>query len=499
MKKTVIITILAFGLPLAVNAQRVITLEECRQMAVEANKELEEARQKTLMAEYDKKIALTNYFPSITASGTYMHNSKDLSLVSENASSALTSIGSTVQGQISSEMQNLMTSIMGNPSAFKEYKNSPMWQTVIGKLSQTDVSNALNTIGTSINDALHFDISNVYAGIVSIQQPLFMGGKIIASNQMAQLAKELSMTEYDLKVKETQLQAERDYWQVVSLASKKRLAQVYLDLLKQMEKDAQAGVDEGVAIQSDLLAVRVKKNEAQMLLTKAENGLALSKMLMCKQIGLPLDTDIRLADEGDDAIPKAEQIAPREMSAIIAERQETRMLELATKIYDKKVAFQRADFLPKLALTGNYLITNPNAYNGFKNEFGGMFNVGVALSVPIFHATEGIQKTKKAKAEANMYRIKYEDACQMVNLQVEQLYRQQQEAFDKLEMSESNLVCAEENLRAATLGFEEGVINSDVALQAQTAWVKAQTEYIDAGIELQLTHSEFLQAQALYK
>lgn len=495
MKKAVLTTIIAVSFLPGLSAQQVLSLEECRQMALSGNKDLEIARQKSAMADYDKKIALANYFPNISASGTYMYNSRNLSLVSNETSAALTNLGTTVQGQLASELQPIVAAFMQDPAA----QSSPTWRAVIGQLSKTDVSTALNTIGTNVNDALHFDIQNVYAGVVSVQQPVFMGGKIVASNQIAALAKELAETEYDEKRLTVEMEVENAYWQIVSLAAKDRLAGKYLDLLDNMARDAEISVAEGVAVQSDLLAVKVKRNEAAMLKTKTANGLVLSKMLMCKQLGLPLDTQIKLADEDDEAVPETEYVARRGIDEILSDRNETKMLDLASKIYDKKVAVVRADHLPKIALTGNYLITNPNMFNGFQNNFGGMFNVGVMVSIPIFHATEGYQKVNKAKAEAAIYRTKYQDACEMINVQVEQLSRTQDEALEKLEMTRSNLACADENLRSATLGFSEGVISSDVALQAQTAWVKAQTEYIDAGIEVQLNHSKLLKAQGLYR
>lgn len=46
---------------------------------------------------------------------------------------------------------------------------------------------------------------------------------------------------------------------------------------------------------------------------------------------------------------------------------------------------------------------------------------------------------------------------------------------------------ANENLRYATLGFEEGVIPASNVLEAHTAWLSAQSEKIDAQIDVKLT------------
>lgn len=499
MKKVSLVIALVSAAQIGVSAQQILTLEDCHQMAVEANRELNQAGQRIRMAEYDRKIAAANYFPSISVSGTYMYNTGDIALLSDGTVSALQGMGDAVQQQIGAQMQQLMTAIKSNPAAAKEYMTSPMWQTVIGALSQTDVSAALNQIGAGITEAFSVDMSNIVAGAVSVQQPLFVGGKIAASNKMAVLARDLAHVQYDSQYEEVLTSVDEAYWQIVSIAQKLRLAEVYEDVLKDMVRNAGISVDEGVATQSDLLAVKVKHNEAQMLLSQAQNGLSLSRMLLCKQVGLPLDTEIVLADEKLDAVPQPGVPEVKDMDQILSDRHETRSLELASAIYDQKVKIARADMMPKIALTGNYIITNPSVYNGFQKEFGGTFTAGVMVSVPVFHGTEALQKTRKAKAESEIYRSRYDDACEMINLQVEQLRKQHEEAVERLSMAESHLASAEENMRVATVGFEEGVVSANVTLQAQAAWMQAHSEYIDAGVALQMNYVNLLKAQGEYR
>lgn len=498
MKKTTLALAIMAVAELGASAQQVLTLDDCHQMAVNANRELDQARQKIKMSEYDRKIAAANYFPNVSATGTYMYNSRNIALIGDETSVALQGMGDAAQQQISGQMQQLMTAIKTNPAAAQEYMTSPMWQTVIGALSQTDVSGALNQIGAHVNEAFDMDMTNVYAGVVSIQQPLFMGGKIAASNKMASLARDLSHVQYDSMYEDVLIGVDEAYWQIVSIAQKQKLAQAYAEMLEDMMKNVEISVAEGVATQSDALTVKVKYNEAQLLLSKSKNGLALSKMLLCKQIGLPLDSDILLADERLSEVPVPLLASEKDMESIISDRPETKSLKLASGIYDQKVRIARADMMPKVALTGNYIISNPSMFNGFQNRFGGMFNAGVMVSIPLFHGTEALQKTRKAKAESAIYKSKYEDACEMINLQVEQLLKQQGEAIEQLQMTESVLDSALENLRVATIGFEEGIVNANTTLQAQAAWMKAQSEYIDAGVELQMNHSKLLKAQGEY-
>lgn len=53
-------------------------------------------------------------------------------------------------------------------------------------------------------------------------------------------------------------------------------------------------------------------------------------------------------------------------------------------------------------------------------------------------------------------------------------------------MTISNMDKAEENLRSAQLGYKEGVLTTDDVIAAQTAWLAANSEKIDAEIGIRL-------------
>ena len=469
-------------LPTYAGAQQVLTLDECRQMAVENNNSLKTAQQKIKVAGYDRNIALANYFPKITATGTYMYTSRDWKLIDDDKAAEIQKAGTTLQNDVT----NKMMQIMSDKDVMTKYMTDAAFKKLIDGLQTTDIATPINAIGQHITDALTLDMHNLCGAVVSVQQPVFMGGKIVASNQMAKYAEELAKSQYDAEHAQVLADIEQAYWQIVSIAAKKNLAENYADLLRQMGKDVDALVAEGFATPSDALTIKVKMNEAEMLYTKATNGLALAKMLLCKECGLPLDSEITLADETLDAIPVPQMSPVISDEEVYAARPEIKSLDLAKKIYDKKVAVVRADGLPTVAVMANYAVTNPNVFNGFQNKFGGFFSAGVLVNVPIFHGTEAIQKTRKAKAEAALTQYRLDDAKEMISLQVAQLRQQEGEALEKLTMAESNLENAEENLRVATAGWNEGMIASNVVLQAQTAWLQAHSEYIETGVELQM-------------
>ncbi|WP_278624516.1 TolC family protein [Parabacteroides gordonii] len=429
------------------SSQQTLTLEECRNLAIQNNKELQMSGEKVKAANEERKAAFTKYFPQLSAMGGYMWNQKDINLLDMDALSA--KLGSA-----------------------------------LGPLAQLPVFGQL--MG-GIDEMQHLDVQNIWVGGVSLVQPVFMGGKIVSYNQITKYARELAESMNDLQLQEVIYKTDETYWQVISLINKKKLADAYVSLLRKMDSDVTAMISEGVATQADGLSVKVKLNEAEMAQTKVENGLALTRMLLAQICGLPLDEPLVLADENIENFPVHSNDATANVNEAFANRDELKSLELAAKIYQKKERIVLADMLPNVALSANYLVTNPNAFNGFKNEFAGMFNVGVMVKVPLSGWWEGTYKRNAARAETRIQTLQLMEAREKVELQVNQSVYKVNEANKKLTASNRNMENAEENLRHANLGFEEGVIPALNLMEAQTAWVSARSSLIDAQIEVKLT------------
>lgn len=469
---------------LSVWSQQVLTLQDCRDMALENNSNLKISQEKVNMANYDKKIAFANYLPKISAQGAYIHNEKDIQLLSDEKIYAINNMGTSLQNGVNGYIDPIIHNLMQNPLMYQIIMNSPHLQQLLQDIHHISAFEALNAIGQEITNNLVFDTQNVYAGMISIQEPIYAGGKIRAYNAMARYAQDLAEMQLNTEQQEIIVTTDKAYWQIVSLANKEKLTQNYVELLRTMSDNVEKLVDEGMATNADKLSVKVKLNDGELTLIKVQNGLALSKMLLCQSCGLPLTTNITLADENleDVMIPAYNPEYTEE--DIVNNRPELRSLELATKIYDKKVNIARADFLPTVALFGNYIVTNPSMVNGFENEFRGFYNVGVIAKVPLFHFGEGYYKIRKAKSEAIIYQLKFEDTKELVMLQVSQYEKQIKEAESRLLMTTEKMSDAEENLRMATVGFNEGMIPSSTLEAAQTAWMQAHSEYIDAKIDV---------------
>lgn len=466
------------------NAQQVLCLDSCRAMALRNNKTLIASRMQLDLAHYTKKAARTKYLPHISALGGYELTSKPISLLSDDQKTQLSSAGTTVAGAIGSDLSNALTGLaqQGVLTPDQAQHLGSMFGQMGGKLS-----NAVDHLGQKVVDAFDTNTRQMYAISVMFNQPVYMGGAISAANRMADISEMMAQNGIDQSVQNTLHSIDQAYWMVVSVKHKKNLAESYLAVVKKLDDDVQKMIKEGVATRSDGLKVAVRVNEAEMSLTQADNGLALSKMLLCQLCGLPADADITLTDEDSENLTASVTTEPINTQEAMENRPEMRMLQNSIDLSRQSTKLVRAAFLPQVLLTGGYLATNPNVYNGFQRKLSGVWNVGVMVRVPLWNWMEGSYKVRASKIATSMLELQRQDIGEKIELQVSQSQFKVNEANKRMAMAMKNVENAEENLRCANIGFKEGVLQTTDVMAAQTAWLQAQSQKIDAEIDVKLS------------
>lgn len=463
-KKVLMLGLLSLALIDAHAAGNSWSLDSLRARAVSNNKSLLMAGQKNVAASYTRKSAATNYLPKVSATGAYMYTSRELSLLSDEQKHTLSNIGTGLSAMV----PNL----------------APM-------------SSTINSVGQGVVDALHTDTRNAGIVAVTLTQPIYMGGKIRAYNKITQYAEETAGTLYDKELQDIIVDVDEAYWNLVALYSKKKLAEGYKALVDKLEGDVEKLVKEGMATKADLLSVKVKVNEAGVTLIQVNNGIELSRMNLCRICGLDMNEPVEVEDAIDEKNQNANIMGQVDMFSSKSDnlvqqaesnRKELQALGLQNRIYDEKNKLARAEYLPKVALMGGYLASNPSVFNSFERKMKGMWNVGITLNVPILTWGDRSYKVKSAKAEALMHRYETEEVKEKIELQVNQCRQKLQESMERYQTTLRSVDEAEENLRYANLGMKEGVITLSNVMEAQTAWLKAKSEWVNAQVDVRLAN-----------
>ena len=473
MKRTIGLVLLA-GLVQTACAQHLLTLDSCRALAQRNNKQLGVSKLKQEVAANLRKSARTKYLPHVSALGGYEWTSKEVSLLNDDQKSALSNLGT-----------NAATGIQSKVGTYAQILPAALQQQLGADLMQ--LAGLLNAGGQGVVDAFRTDTRNLFAGAVMVTQPVFMGGAIVAMNKMADIGEDMAANSLAQQQQSTLYNIDKVYWQVVSLRHKQKLAQSYLDLVKKLDGDVQKMIAEGVATRSEGLSVSVKVNEAEMTLTQVNDGLVLSRMLLCQLCGLPVSSEVTLADEEVENLDVQERPVAASAEVAAANRPELKMLQNAVDMSRQATNLLKAGNLPQVALTGGYAVSNPNVFNGFERKFGGFWNVGVLVRVPVWNWGDVMYKVRASKGATAIASLELDEAREKIALQVSQSSFQVGEANKKLELARTSTRRADENLRTANLGFREGVISSTTVMEAQTAWLQAQSQKIDAEIDVKLS------------
>lgn len=455
--KRLIVMLLGLSGALAVSGQQAVSLEECRRLALENNKKLKMADEQIKSAKAKRQEAFTKYLPGVDAMGVYMRNQKEINLLSEDAYLPVGTVGA--DGKWTLRPDQVMLSPDGKPLP-KDYALLP-------------------------KEAMTVDDRNTALLQVGLTQPVYMGGKIRAYNQLAGLSEKLAEAGREQELQQVIQETDEAYWQIVSLANRRNLAEKFVETLKKFTRDVEVLYETGMSTKADMLSVKVKLNQAEMTLLRVEDGLALSRMALNRICGLPLDTVFVLKEELLNALPVSETSAPG-IEQVYDNRPEISRLALAADIYREKEKIARSAYLPTVALTANYIAMTPSFFDGISTKLDGMWSVGVGVKAPLFHWGAARKTVRSARAETEMMNFRLQEAKEQIELQVNQAQFKIKEAARKMQVAESNREKADENLKYARLGFQEGTIPVSNVLEAQTAWLSAHSDVIDSRIEMKL-------------
>lgn len=427
-----------------------LSLEEARDMALSNNHSIKMSVKERESAEYQKKASKTRFLPSLSFNGAY-------------------------------------------------YTKGDQWKFQKGpeRLPVYDLSDPDNPLQVANHFAMlkideNIGSKNSYLFSFSLAQPIFTGGKIIAQYNIASNLADISVKKEELSRHETLLKIDQAYWQTVSLQKKLISALAYRETVENHLRNIENYHTEGFVTENEVLKVRVKYNEAQLLVLKAENGVKLSKMALNQLIGLPLNTEIILTDETIANTFTVNQHI--NLDDVFKSRPEIEMAQKGVDISRNYNNITRSRYMPNIALQASYQFTNPNPYNSFKNEFGNDWTLALVAQMELFHWNERGNLNSAARKSYESSLIRLEETKELISLDVKQAEYKLIEAEKRESLTKSSFIQAERNLQITNDKFYEGLVKNTDVLEAQTLWHNAWSEWIDAQNERNIQTTQYLKA-----
>ena len=442
MKRNIFIT-LSLLVGLTANAQQTLTLQQVKERALAHNINIRTADNAILQAQEQKKEALTLYFPQVSAVGMGFKSTTEL-----------------IKGDI--KVADVLPSSLATaiPSGIASMLPSTISYGMINK--------------------------GVVAGVTAIQ-PVFAGGQIINGNKLAKVGVEASKLQKRVSANTVELTAEQYYWQIISLKEKQKTLETVGEMLKNLEKDADAAVKAGVGMRNDLLEVQLKLNEIESNKLKLDNGLKLARMALAQYIGAKGDSDVS-ATVDTSVIPAYPTIKVDHSTAVTA-TSEYQLLQKnvdATRLQRK---IEEGKRLPTIGVGVGYNYMNMDKQ--FKNNFGAVF---ATVTVPISQWWGGSYAVKRKKlAEENALQL-LTDNAQLLEIRMQKNWNDVDNAYKQLVLAKKSIEQSEENLRLNRNFYEAGMVTMNNLLDAQQKYQQCRDQYTDAYAALQTKILEYEQS-----
>ena len=143
---------------------------------------------------------------------------------------------------------------------------------------------------------MEMSMKGMYMAGITLQQPVYAGGKIVNANKMAKTGVAISEENKRLTRINTLVEVEQTYWMYVSVAEKVKLLTQYTQLLDSLHQQVSSFFELKMATAQDLHKVRTRRSNVTYELQRAESGRELTRMSLCHLIGLELDAQIIATD-----------------------------------------------------------------------------------------------------------------------------------------------------------------------------------------------------------
>jgi outer membrane protein TolC len=444
-------------------AQEQMTLQQAREMALRKNENLKMAGKQIEKAEAQKAAVRTLRLPSLSVTGMGIYQDKDF------------------------EMELTLPTQVPNPQT-GELEPNIMMNPVTGQPVMGPDGNPVFNMYAWL--PLNVSLSGAYLAGLALEQFVYTGGKISAGNKMADIGLEMAGENKTLQQMNTIAEADNAYWTYISVSQKVKLAQQAVDMLTELVEKARDAHEVGMSGRNDLLKAQVELNNAKLNLQKAKNGFELSRMDLCRLTGLPFSAEIMAVDTAVSVSQPVGMVAENET---VQQRPEYRLMQKNIELEEQNIRMTKADFLPTAGIQAGY-----NHIGGI--DFGGTdfsntsLNMLASVKIPIFHWGEGVKKINAAKIDKEIKELELEKDRQLLQLETEQARLNLQLAWERIQMNETALEQAEENLRVTRDSYEVGMETITEYLIAQTQWQQVYSELIDAKADFKIKETAWLKA-----
>ena len=339
-----------------------------------------------------------------------------------------------------------------------------------------------------------------YMAGISLTQPIYAGGKIMAGKRLARIGKESAGEQLRMARMDVLVEADNAYWTYIAVERKVRMLEGYCARMDTLRRQVDAALAAGMATENDLLRIEAKYSEVRYQLQKVRNGSDLCRLSLCRVIGAELDTEI----VPTDTVVVASE--PVRLVADMAGRPELRLLEKQVAADEQQVRMGRAVAVPTVGLTAGYTYYGNIKLGSTIDVGGGVMmpytqefrdGIGIAMlavKIPVFHWGENRKRVRKARYELRNAELELQKNSRLMSIEVQRAVRNVEDGYLLVGTAETGLRQAEENLRVTGNRYAASMAPLTDLLDAQSQWQQAESNLIEAQTQYRIYETEYLRA-----
>lgn len=340
-----------------------------------------------------------------------------------------------------------------------------------------------------------------YLAGITLTQPIFTGGKIIAANKLAKIGVERAEETHRKTEMDIIAEADNAYWTYVAVGEKVNLLEAYEKQLNELHNQISKTVEVQMATKGDLLRVDAKRSQILYQLKKAENGVELCRMSLCSTLGIDIHTKIQATDRN------MEVTSPQQLEGTIFMRPEYRLLVNQVQAQREEIKVARADVLPTFGISAQYsyygnlkLVGQEEDGTPFKQEYkGGSPMLMASISIPLFRWGKGTKGIKKAQLNYQNAQLDLQRNERLLNIELQQAIQNVTDGYNLVETAATGMAQADENLRNMQNNYDVSMCTLTDLLDAQAQWQEAYSNQIEAKTQYKINESEYLKVSGQLK
>jgi outer membrane protein TolC len=320
---------------------------------------------------------------------------------------------------------------------------------------------------------------NRYQWNIYLTQPIFTGGAISSSYEIAYLNKQMAGQNLTAAQQDTVLQVKEAYFNILKAEKIRLVAEQALIQVQSHLDDARAFYQEEMIPRNDLLEAQVRHAQAKQDLIHSQNTEHIARAhfntVLRRDISTPVAIEDILTEPAeefflDDCLKEARQ-----------QRPELREAELHIEQKEKTVRYEQSSYFPQIALVADYQKMGDQVdLKGNPYEDSESWRISGVLKWEFWEWGKKHYRISSRRAELQRARERKTQIDDVIAFEVKQSWLRLNEAQNNIAVAQNALEQSRENFRLNRELFREQMANTTDVLDAQTLMNEAFTNYYNA-------------------